>query len=137
MKCPRVEVDGEEFKDVTLIFTHAQLTIDERTWELEKVDVIQGLVENLHVPREAMGFGDVKFIACIGAFLGWKAVLFTIMSASTIGALVGVATIAVGRREWSAKIPFGPYLALGALLWFFTGPELLQWYWAYTFSSAR
>jgi prepilin signal peptidase PulO-like enzyme (type II secretory pathway) len=129
MKCPRVEVDGDEFTDATLEFTHSQLTIGGRKWELEKVDLVEGTVENIHVPREAMGFGDVKFIACIGAFLGWKAVLFTVMSASTIGAVVGIATLAVGRREWSARIPFGPYLALGALVWFFCGPELLRWYW--------
>lgn len=136
MTCAQVEVDGEKFTEVVLTFTHSQLTIGDRSWELEKVDVIKGWVESLHAPREAMGFGDVKFIACIGAFLGWKAVLFTIMSASTIGAVVGILTIAVGRREWSAKIPFGPYLALGALLWFFSGPELVRWYVAYTFSLA-
>jgi leader peptidase (prepilin peptidase)/N-methyltransferase len=50
------------------------------------------------------------------------------MSASTIGAVVGVISIALGRREFSAKIPFGPYLALGALIWIFCGPELVRWY---------
>ena len=93
-------------------------------------------VEKVRGTVEAMGFGDVKFIACIGAFLGWQAVVFTIMSASTIGALVGLATISIGRREWSAKIPFGPYLALGALIWLFTGPELVKWYWAFTLPPA-
>jgi len=136
MKCPEAEVDGEKFTDATLTFSHSQLTIGDRTWELEKIDVIKGLVEHLHVPREAMGLGDVKFIACIGAFLGWKAVIFTVMAASSIGAVIGLVTIALGRREWSARIPFGPYLALGALIWFFSGPELVRWYVAYTLSRA-
>jgi leader peptidase (prepilin peptidase)/N-methyltransferase len=51
------------------------------------------------------------------------------MSASMVGAVVGVLTIVLGKREWSTKIPFGPYLALGALIWLFSGPELVDWYW--------
>jgi leader peptidase (prepilin peptidase)/N-methyltransferase len=128
MRCPVAEIDGVVFSDVALSFSHTQVSIGGRTWELEKVDKIVGQVASLVIPREAMGFGDVKFIACVGAFLGWKAVVFTIMSASMFGALIGLATIAIGRREWSAKIPFGPYLALGALLWLFAGPELVRWY---------
>ena len=112
------------------------LHLGARKWELVKTDVIRGEVTEVTFPREAMGFGDVKFIACIGAFLGWKAVAFTIMGASMLGALVGVLTIAVGRREWSTKIPFGPYLALGALLWLFAGPELVRWYLAMTLPTA-
>jgi len=76
-----------------------------------------------------MGFGDVKFMACIGAFLGWKAVLFTVVAASTVGAVVGVISMLAGKREWSAKIPFGPYLSLGAGIWLFYGPQLIAWYW--------
>jgi len=81
------------------------------------------------IPREAMGFGDVKFIAAIGAFLGLRAVFFTIMAGSVIGAIIGLLMILIGRREWSARIPFGPYLALGAVLWIFLGPALLAAYW--------
>jgi leader peptidase (prepilin peptidase)/N-methyltransferase len=136
MKCPVVEVDGVEFKDAVLTFSHTELTIGDRKWELEKVDEIVGRVASLVVPRDAMGFGDVKFIACIGAFLGWKAVIFTILSASCFGAVIGVLTMAVGRREWSLKIPFGPYLALAALVWVFAGPELVQWYIRYALTPA-
>ena len=50
------------------------------------------------------------------------------MAASCVGAVIGLATIAARRREWSAKIPFGPYLALGALIWLFAGPQLVDWY---------
>jgi len=55
-------------------------------------------------------------------------VLFTIGSASAIGAVAGVGLILAGRRDASGRIPFGPYLALGALLWIVAGPALIDWY---------
>ena len=128
LQCTWLEIDGERFENAAVRCECEWLHLGARKWELVKVEAIRGEVREVTLPREAMGFGDVKFIACIGAFLGWKAVVFTIMSASMFGAVIGVATIAIGRREWSTKIPFGPYLALGALLWLFAGPELVRWY---------
>ena len=115
--------------ETTLTFYYNRLLADSDEYELDKLDVISGTVTALVIPREAMGFGDVKFIAAIGAFLGLRAVFFTIMTGSVIGAVVGVAMIAIGRREWSARIPFGPYLALAAVIWIFFGPALLDSYW--------
>ncbi len=128
MECKSIEVDGEKFTDTCAKWTLDWLEIGERKWQLEKTDKVTGEVTKVIFPREAMGFGDVKFIACIGAFLGWKAVLFTVMAASVIGAAFGVGAIIARRREASAKIPFGPYLALGALVWLFVGQNLLTWY---------
>ena len=132
MQCEAAEIDGARFENATLEFHYDRVRVGEKKWELGKLDTIAGSVKEITIPREAMGFGDVKFIAAIGAFLGWKAVLFTIMAGSTFGAIIGLATIALGKREWSAKIPFGPYLALGALVWMFAGPEILAWYLAFS-----
>ncbi len=137
MQCPWIEIDGERFENVAVRCECDWLHLGERKWELVKVDEIKGTVTEVTFPREAMGFGDVKFIACVGAFLGWPGVAFTIMSASTLGAIIGLFTIGIGKREWSAKIPFGPYLALGALIWLFSGPEIVKWYWAMTFPPAQ
>ncbi len=136
LTCTAIDIDGQRFENAAVRCECDWLHLGERKWELVKVDEIKGEVTEVTFPREAMGFGDVKFIACVGAFLGWPGVAFTIMSASTIGAVVGLLTIAIGRRDWSTKIPFGPYLALGALVWLFTGPELVGWYWNFAVAPA-
>jgi leader peptidase (prepilin peptidase)/N-methyltransferase len=75
-----------------------------------------------------MGRGDLKFLAAIGAFLGWRAVLFSLFAGSLLGSLIGLVTLVVGKPVWSAKLPFGPYLAFGALAWMFFGETILRWY---------
>jgi len=122
-------IGEKNYPDGTLKFRYDRLLADADEYELDKLDRLSGTVTGLVIPREAMGYGDVKFIAGIGAFLGLKAVFFTIMAGSIIGALAGLAMILIGRREWSARIPFGPYLALGAGIWIFFGPQLLDAYW--------
>jgi len=78
--------------------------------------------------KDAMGLGDVKLLGAIGAFLGWRAVVFTIVVSSFAGSIVGVALIALGDREWQSKIPYGPYIALAAVLWIFFGVDLWNAY---------
>jgi leader peptidase (prepilin peptidase)/N-methyltransferase len=60
-----------------------------------------------------------QFMAAIGAFLGWKATLFSLMFSSVLGAVVGVGLIAVGRQHWSGRLPYGPYIAAAATAWLF------------------
>ena len=78
--------------------------------------------------KDAMGLGDVKFLGAIGAFLGWKAVCFTLVAASLAGSAVGLALIALGKGRLGSRLPFGPYLALGAFAWCFWGPRILGAY---------
>ena len=98
------------------------------TLPLENIPAMSGSCLALEQPREAMGLGDANWMACVGAFLGWKAVLFAIFGGSILGATVSLLMILLGRREWAGRIPFGPYLAAGAVIWLFTGPEFLEWY---------
>jgi leader peptidase (prepilin peptidase)/N-methyltransferase len=73
-----------------------------------------------------MGFGDVKFMGAIGAFLGWQAVIFSLMVSSVIGSVVGIALIVMRKREWSSRLPYGPYIALAATIWIFGGKHLFE-----------
>lgn len=74
--------------------------------------------------KEAMGFGDVKLMAMIGAFVGWQHALLTLFLGCVFGALVG--GLLALRSGFGARIPFGPYLALGAIVALFAGDAILQ-----------
>lgn len=78
--------------------------------------------------REGMGGGDVKLLAMIGAFLGWKAVILTILFSSFIGSIVGIIIMALKGKDFKYAIPFGPFLSLGATISLFYGESLINWY---------
>jgi leader peptidase (prepilin peptidase) / N-methyltransferase len=78
--------------------------------------------------KEGMGGGDIKMMAMVGGFLGWKAVLLTTFLGSLCGAIVGLGLMAFKGKEKGSLIPFGPFLALGSLVSLFFGQEILIWY---------
>ena len=112
----------------------------------------------LLLKKPGMGMGDVKLLAMLGAFLGWKGAIGTLMMASVIGSVVGISVLLCYRNrgkkaasetpqpepEPAAKkdakdsdeeitleghyLPFGPYLAVAGLIYLFFGPELINWY---------
>jgi leader peptidase (prepilin peptidase)/N-methyltransferase len=77
---------------------------------------------------EAMGGGDVKLMGMVGSFLGWKGALLTIMLGALAGSVVGIVLIAMKRHERGKYIPFGPFLAAGAVASTFYGPDIVLWY---------
>jgi leader peptidase (prepilin peptidase)/N-methyltransferase len=78
--------------------------------------------------KEGMGGGDIKLLAMVGAFLGWKPALLTIMIGSLAGSVIGITLIALGVMKRDEYIPFGPFLVFGALLSMFFAQPLLDWY---------
>ena len=77
---------------------------------------------------EGLGMGDVKLLGMIGAFLGWKLVLLTLIVASFAGSLLGVFLIASGRGNMKLALPFGTFLALGAAFAATWGDPIVEWY---------
>jgi leader peptidase (prepilin peptidase) / N-methyltransferase len=80
------------------------------------------------VSKGGMGGGDIKLIAMIGAFLGWQGALFTIFSGALLGSLVGVMLMLLGRKGRKDKVPFGPFLSCGAILFILSGDNVIHWY---------
>ncbi len=78
--------------------------------------------------REGMGGGDIKLLAMIGAFLGLPGVIYTLFASSLAGSLAGVLFMFRDKSGGGTKIPFGPFLALGAMTYVFWGPALINWY---------
>ena len=77
---------------------------------------------------EGLGMGDVKMLAMIGAFLGWQLMLLTLVLASFSGSLVGIGMLASRRGGMTTALPFGTFLAVGALVAAVAGEPLVAWY---------
>jgi leader peptidase (prepilin peptidase)/N-methyltransferase len=80
------------------------------------------------ISNGGMGGGDIKLIAMIGTFLGWQGALFTIFFGALLGSLVGIILMLLGRKGRKDKVPFGPSLSCGAILFMLCGDVLIHWY---------
>lgn len=78
--------------------------------------------------EEGLGLGDVKMLAMMGAFLGWRGVLVSLLVGALAGSLFGLTLLAIGRGSMRSKIPFGAFLAAGGLVSLFFGPALISLY---------
>jgi len=86
---------------------------------------IVGVVGTWVFKQDAMGGGDIKMMAMVGAFLGWRGVLLTIFLGALLGSLIFVPLTLAGKKK---LVPFGIFLALGALVVYLVGPSLVAWY---------
>ena len=89
---------------------------------------IVALLFEILMKKEGMGGGDIKLLAMIGAWLGWKAVPFVILVSSLTGLLLGGASLVLSKQGIRSRIPFGPFLSLSALIYIFYGNEIINWY---------
>jgi leader peptidase (prepilin peptidase)/N-methyltransferase len=80
------------------------------------------------IKKEALGMGDVKLLAVIGAFLGWKLALLTILFSSLVGLFGHVVLVVAKKSEWRAEIPFGVYIVPASLISYFWGHAIIGWY---------
>jgi leader peptidase (prepilin peptidase) / N-methyltransferase len=118
-----VELVDRSYKDVIVRLSPSLLEIGEEKISPDDVPFMECVSQEIVLPREAMGLGDVKFMGAIGAFIGWQGVFFSLMVSSMIGAAVGLTLIILRRREFSSRIPYGPYIALAAVIWMFIGKK--------------
>jgi leader peptidase (prepilin peptidase)/N-methyltransferase len=78
--------------------------------------------------REGLGGGDIKLLAWLGALLGWRAIPFVILSSSILGSIVGLIISKRNKSGMQTMIPFGPFLALGAVLYILGLKSVGIWY---------
>ena len=123
-----VELTDRCYKEVLVRLTPTMLQIGDEKLNPADVPHMEVVTAEIILPREAMGLGDVKFMAAIGTFLGAKAVVFSLMLSSVIGSIVGVTLIVLKRQAWSSRLPYGPYIAMASAIWIFGGKRLVEWW---------
>lgn len=99
------------------------LRIGQEQFNPEDIPQMEVVTDELLLPREAMGFGDVKFMAAIGSFIGWQGVGFALMVSSLIGSVFGIGLVLAGKRAWSSRMPYGPFIAMATVVWIFGGRD--------------
>ncbi|MBP1610841.1 MAG: type 4 prepilin peptidase 1, Aspartic peptidase, family [Acidobacteria bacterium] len=86
------------------------------------------LVYQLLRKRQGLGMGDVKMMALVGAFLGWRLAFLTIFIGSLVGSIIGLLLILFRGKTLQTKLAFGTFLGMGSLLAVFYGPAVISWY---------
>jgi leader peptidase (prepilin peptidase)/N-methyltransferase len=136
-----IDIDHRIIPDVISIpgiaaFFLAALLLPSVTWLDSLIGIVAGggslflvaWLYHLITRKEGMGGGDIKLLAMIGAMIGWKGVLFTIFVSSATGTVVGLVVMLVKRQNMKLAVPFGPFLAFGAVAYLFYGPQVIEWY---------
>jgi leader peptidase (prepilin peptidase)/N-methyltransferase len=120
--------DWSPENDIVIAITETQLHLGEHEIPLDKIKEFRVLSPYMERPREAMGLGDVKLMAMLGAFLGPEAAVFILALSAVLGSIFGIMSGALGYMvygRWSNLIPFGPAIAVAALVYLFRGMEIL------------
>jgi leader peptidase (prepilin peptidase)/N-methyltransferase len=125
VEASELRVNGEEAAAGMVTIREGGVELpDGRTLAIEELKALDGKARHAVIPREAMGMGDVHLMGAIGAFFGWSGVFFSLFAAS----LFAIVAAVLGRIGFGMRLPFGPFLILGALSWMFGGWKIARWY---------
>ncbi len=120
-----IRVDGESVGGGLLAIRELEIDLPGgNVCKLAEMKSLDGTATSTVIPREAMGKGDVHLLGMVGAFFGWSGVFFSLFGASVFAIIAAV----IGRIGFGKQLPFGPFLAMGALAWAFGGWHLWEWY---------
>jgi leader peptidase (prepilin peptidase)/N-methyltransferase len=120
------------------IFFLAAIFLLDRPWNLPWLEALLGLligggilftiafVYELISKREGMGGGDIKLLAMIGGFLGWKSLIFILLFSSFSGAIVGITAMIIKKQDMKYAVPFGPFLSAAAVAYLFWGDAFMR-----------
>lgn len=119
---------------IPVFFLLAVFVVKEISWVEAVVGLIIGggvllaiaFAYELITKREGMGGGDIKLLAMIGGFLGWKSLIFVLLFSSLLGAVVGVFAMVIKKQDMKYAIPFGPFLSMAAVAYLFWGDAFIR-----------
>ena len=125
IECDDIRVDGKSVGKGQLIIREMEIVLPGgKVHRLGAIKSLDGSASSAVIPREAMGVGDIHLLGMLGAFLGWGGVFFSLFAASVFAIIAAV----IGRIGFGKPLPFGPFLAMGALSWVYGGWKLWAWY---------